>query len=64
MASWLCATIILENVEARAEEERLLVPALPTYVLDDYVKSIITVVAKTVHYWAAHVDGPGSPPSA
>jgi hypothetical protein len=61
MAAWLCATIILENVDARAEEERLLVPAHPSYVLEDQVKSVITVVAKTVHYWAAHVDGPGSP---
>src|SRR5882724_10066781 len=26
MAAWLCATIILENVEARVEEDRVLVP--------------------------------------
>ena len=57
MAAWLCATIILENVEARMEEDRLLVPAGPGYRLEDEVKSIITVVAKTHHYWQAHITG-------
>jgi sirohydrochlorin cobaltochelatase len=57
MAAWLCATIILENVEARVEEDRLLVPAGPGYRLEDEVKSIITVLAKTNHYWQAHVTG-------
>lgn len=55
MAAWLCAAIILENVEAGCEEERLLVPAEPTFTLHDQVKSVITVVAKTHHYWSAHV---------
>jgi sirohydrochlorin cobaltochelatase len=55
MAAWLCATIILENVEARCEEERLLVPADPSFTLKDQVKSVITVVAKTHHYWSEHV---------
>jgi sirohydrochlorin cobaltochelatase len=54
MAAWLCATIILENVEARCDEERLLVPAHPSFSLTDQVKSVITVVAKTYHYWSAH----------
>jgi sirohydrochlorin cobaltochelatase len=57
MAAWLCATIILENVEARCDEERLLVPADPGFTLEDQVKSVITVVAKTHHYWSAHLAG-------
>jgi hypothetical protein len=57
MAAWLCATIILENVEARVEEDRVLVPAGPRYRLEDEVKSIITVMAKTHHYWQAHITG-------
>jgi hypothetical protein len=57
MAAWLCATIILENVEARCDEERLLVPADPSFTLEDQVKSVITVVAKTHHYWSAHTAG-------
>jgi sirohydrochlorin cobaltochelatase len=54
MAAWLCASIILENVDARCDEERLLVPAHPSFSLTDEVKSVITVVAKTHHYWSAH----------
>jgi hypothetical protein len=57
MAAWLCAAIILENVDARMDDDRLLVPAGPGYRLKDEVKSIITVVAKTHHYWQAHVEG-------
>ena len=56
MAAWLCATIILENVEARCEGDRLLVPASATFDLKNEVKSVITVVAKTVHYWQQHVE--------
>ncbi len=59
MAAWLCATIILENVDARCDEERLLVPADPGFKLTDEVKSVITVVAKTHHYWSAHIAGAG-----
>lgn len=54
MAAWLCATIILENVDARVTGETLLVPAGSGYRLEDEVKSVITVVAKTHHYWLAH----------
>jgi sirohydrochlorin cobaltochelatase len=56
MAAWLCATVILENVDARVERSRLLVPAGPDFVLEDQVKSVITVVAKTHHYWREHVE--------
>jgi sirohydrochlorin cobaltochelatase len=59
MAAWLCAAIVLENIEARVEEDRLRLPAGPGYQLKDEVKSIITVVAKTHHYWQAHVVGAG-----
>ena len=55
MAAWLCATIILENVEARCEGAKLYVPARADYALADEVKSVITVVAKTNHYWQTHV---------
>jgi len=57
MAAWMCAAIILENVSARVEEDRVVLPAGPGYRLQDEVKSIITVVAKTHHYWQAHVTG-------
>jgi len=57
MAAWLCAAIILENVDARVDDDRLLLPAGPGYTLKDEVKSLVTVVAKTHHYWQAHVTG-------
>jgi hypothetical protein len=57
MAAWMCAAIILENIGARVEDDRLVLPAGPGYQLKDEVKSIITVVAKTHHYWSAHLAG-------
>jgi Ni2+-binding GTPase involved in maturation of urease and hydrogenase len=54
MARWLRDAICLENVESRAEGARLLVPAGATFRLEDEVKSVITVVAKTHHYWTVH----------
>ncbi len=59
MAAWMCAAIILENVGARVDDDRLVLPAGPDYRLKDEVKSIITVVAKTHHYWQAHVADTG-----
>jgi hypothetical protein len=59
MAAWMCAAVILENVGARVDDDRLLLPAGPDYQLTDEVKSIITVVAKTHHYWRAHVADTG-----
>ena len=59
MAAWMCAAIILENIGARVDDDRLLLPAGPDYQLKDEVKSIITVVAKTHHYWQAHVADSG-----
>jgi sirohydrochlorin cobaltochelatase len=59
MAAWMCAAIILENVAARVDDDRLLLPAGPGFTLKDEVKSVITVVAKTHHYWSAHAAAAG-----
>jgi Ni2+-binding GTPase involved in maturation of urease and hydrogenase len=64
MAEWLRAAIVLENVAARTDGCRLLLPAGPRFTLADEVKSVITVVAKTHHYWSAHVPVGYSPPPA
>ncbi|MBI2760259.1 MAG: hypothetical protein HYX51_02390 [Chloroflexi bacterium] len=56
MAAWLCACIILENVDARADEERLYLPAGSGFHLKNEVKSVITVLAKCHHYWQAHIE--------
>lgn len=60
MAAWMAASIILENVDAKCDEERLLVPAHPSFRLKDEVKSVITVVAKCNHYWQAHIAAGGA----
>ena len=54
MAAWLCAAIILENVEAAVAGDRLLLPAGPDFRVEDQVRSVITVLAKTYHYWREH----------
>ena len=54
MAEWLGAAIAPENVEVRVEDHRVLLPAGPGFRLENEVKSIVTVVAKTHHYWAMH----------
>ena len=61
MAAWLCATIIIENVDARCDGDRLLLPASPDFTLEKQIKSVIVVLAKTNHYWQAHVNGAYSP---
>jgi sirohydrochlorin cobaltochelatase len=63
MAAWMAAAIILENVDARCEDEVLYVPARPDFDLKDEVKSVITVVAKVNHYWQAHVTEQQSAPT-
>jgi sirohydrochlorin cobaltochelatase len=55
MASWLAAAIVEENVEARADGSRLLVPVGAHYTLKGEIKNVITAVAKTTHYWGDHV---------
>jgi sirohydrochlorin cobaltochelatase len=56
MAAWMCAAIILENVDARCDGDVLYVPASGAFELKNQVKSVITVVAKVHHYWQAHLD--------
>jgi len=54
MAEWLGAAIAPENVEVRIEDDRVLLPVGPGFRLENEVKSVVTVVAKTHHYWTMH----------
>ncbi len=54
MALWLVRAIIVENVMVRREENTIFLPAGPNFSLQGEIKNVITVVAKTVHYWSAH----------
>jgi hypothetical protein len=55
MAGWLVRAIVMENVAARAEGMALYLPAAPHFRLEREIKNVITVVAKTSHYWLGHV---------
>ncbi|MCW1969622.1 MAG: sirohydrochlorin chelatase [Anaerolineae bacterium] len=55
MAIWLLRAIVVENVFARREGTKLLLPVGPNYTLKNEIKSIVTVVAKTHHYWREHI---------
>jgi hypothetical protein len=56
MAAWLLRTIVMENVAVRADGITLELPAGPSYRLHKEVKNVITVVAKTAHYWVGHMS--------
>jgi len=55
MAAWLRDAIVRENVQARSDGIMLLVPVRETYTIKEEIKSVITVVAKTTHYWHEHL---------
>ncbi|MBZ0305228.1 MAG: cation diffusion facilitator family transporter [Anaerolineae bacterium] len=56
MAFWLLRAIIVENVVVRREDNVLYFPASPTFRLEKEVKNVITVIAKTNHYWHDHLQ--------
>ena len=55
MAGWLVRAIVMENVAARRRGAILELPAAPHFRLEREVKNVITVVAKTCHYWLGHI---------
>jgi sirohydrochlorin cobaltochelatase len=55
MAAWLVRAIVMENVVARHGSEELYLPAGPDFRLEKEIKNVITVVAKTCHYWTGHI---------
>ncbi|MEQ1826995.1 MAG: hypothetical protein ABL921_13655 [Pirellula sp.] len=55
MAVWLLRAIIVENVMVRREGTLLFVPAGPSFTVKREIKNVITSVAKSVHYWRAHL---------
>jgi hypothetical protein len=55
MAGWLARAIVMENVSARCEGNALDLPAGPAYRLEKEIKNVVTVVAKTCHYWTGHM---------
>jgi sirohydrochlorin cobaltochelatase len=54
-AAWLSEAINKENVEARSHGATLYVPVADSFTLKGEIKSVITAVAKTTHYWHEHL---------
>ena len=55
MAGWLLRAIVMENVAARRQGAMLELPAAPHFRLEKEIKNVITVIAKTCHYWVGHM---------
>lgn len=56
MALWLLRAIVVENVSVRREDKVLFFPAGPDFRLEHEIKNVITVIAKTNHYWQEHIQ--------
>jgi hypothetical protein len=57
MAAWLLRAIVVENVAVRQDRAAIGLPAAPHFRLEKEIKNVVTVIAKTVHYWSAHMSG-------
>ncbi len=57
MALWLLRAIVVENISIRREDKTLYLPAGPDFRVEREIKNVITVIAKTHHYWQEHVAG-------
>jgi hypothetical protein len=55
MAGWLLRAIATENVAVRADGMTVELPASPAFRLEKEIKNVITVIAKTCHYWMGHM---------
>lgn len=55
MAQWLLRAIVVENVSVQREHHMLDLPASPHFRLEKEIKNVITVIAKTCHYWMGHM---------
>jgi sirohydrochlorin cobaltochelatase len=55
MARWLLCAIVMENVAVRREHHMLDLPAAPSFQLEKEIKNVVTVIAKTCHYWLGHM---------
>lgn len=56
MALWLLRAIVVENVSVRREGNVLFFPAGPSFRLEREIKNVVTVIAKTNHYWVEHAQ--------
>ena len=64
MALWMLRAIVVENVTVRREGTTLWFPAGPEFRLDREIRNVITVIAKTNHYWEEHMAAAEGRPTA
>jgi len=55
MAEWMLRAITMENVSVHLEDDAILLPAGPAFRVEKEIKNVITVAAKTAHYWTSHL---------
>lgn len=55
MAAWMYRAITTENVAIRRDGRTLDLPASPAFRIEKEIKNVVTVVAKTTHYWMHHI---------
>ena len=55
MARWLAEAVAQEGVQSRHDDDLLLVPVGDSWSVGGEIKNVITVVAKTAHYWREHL---------
>jgi len=56
MADWLLRAIVMENVSVvRTGPLDIHLPAAPHFRLEQEIKNVVTVIAKTTHYWMGHL---------
>ncbi len=55
MAEWLVRAIVMENVSCRYQGTAIELPAGPHYRIEKEIKNVVTVIAKTCHYWLEHM---------
>ncbi len=56
MTGWLLRAIVMENVSVHAHGTTLDLPAAPGFRLEKEIKNVVTVIAKTCHYWMGHMS--------
>lgn len=55
MAQWMLRAITMENVSVRLDGDAIMLPAGPAFRIPKEIKNVITVTAKTTHYWTGHL---------
>jgi sirohydrochlorin cobaltochelatase len=55
-AGWLARAVVMENVSARCGSTWIDLPAAPGHRVEKEIKNVITVMAKTCHYWLDHTS--------